>query len=111
MLALIFDFSETIGTAFALCTNQTKQFHNTGQHVKNEFPIDRVLDVRGWSCPWCIVKAKSWLGRMKPGQILELLGTDPETLKNFPSILRSGDDRIIEVKQYPDYHRMLIRRG
>jgi tRNA 2-thiouridine synthesizing protein A len=80
-------------------------------NVKNEFQIDRVLDLRGWSCPWCIVKAKSWLNRMEPGQILELLGTDSETLKNFPSILRSGNDRIIEIKQYPDYHRLLIRRG
>lgn len=82
-----------------------------GQNVKNEFQIDRVLDLRGWSCTWCIVKAKSWLNRMEPGQILEVLGTDSETLKNFPSILRNGKDRIIEVKQYPDHHRLLIRRG
>ena len=79
--------------------------------MKNEVQIDRVLDLRGWSCPWCIVKARSWLSRMKPGQILELLGTDPEALKNLPSILKNGNDRIIEVEKYPDYHRLLIRRG
>ena len=77
----------------------------------DEVQIDEVLDLRGWSCPWCIVKAKSWLSRMKPGQILELFGTDPEALKNFPSILRHGNDRIIEVKEFSDYHRLLIRRG
>jgi TusA-related sulfurtransferase len=48
---------------------------------------------------------------MKPGQILEVYSTDPETLKNFPLILRNGNDKVIGVKQYPDYHRMLIRRG
>jgi TusA-related sulfurtransferase len=48
---------------------------------------------------------------MKPGQILELFGTDPEALKNLPSILKNGNDRIIEVKEYPDHHRLLIRRG
>ncbi|EFK08680.1 conserved hypothetical protein [delta proteobacterium NaphS2] len=79
--------------------------------MKNEVKIDRVLDLRGWSCPWCIVKTRSWLSRMKPGQILELFGTDPEALKNLPSILKNGNDRIIEVKKYPDYHRLLIRRG
>ena len=79
--------------------------------MKNEVQIDRVLDLRGWSCPWCIVKTRSWLSRMKPGQILELLGTDPEALKNLPSILKNGNDRIIEIKEYPDYHRLLIRRG
>lgn len=79
--------------------------------MKNEAKIDRTLDLRGWGCPWCIVKAKSWLSRMKAGQILELLGTDPEALKNFPSILKNGNDRIIDVKEYPDHHRLLIRRG
>jgi len=79
------------------------------QNVENE--VVRVLDLRGWTCPWCIVKAKSWLSRMKPGEILELLGTDPEALKNFPSILRHGNDRIINVKEYADHHRLLIRRG
>ena len=77
--------------------------------MENE--VVRVLDLRGWTCPWCIVKAKSWLSRMKPGEILELLGTDPEALKNFPSILRHGNDRIINVKEYADHHRLLIRRG
>ena len=79
--------------------------------MNGEMKIDRVLDLRGWSCPWCIMKAKSWLNRMVEGQILELLITDPETLKNFPSVLRSGNDRIIEIKQFPGYHRLLIRRG
>jgi TusA-related sulfurtransferase len=79
--------------------------------VKNEYQIDRVLDLKGWSSTWCIVKARSWLNRMAPEQILEVVGTDPETLKNFPSILRNGKDRIVEVKKYPDHHRLLIRRG
>ena len=79
---------------------------------KNDSPvINGVLDLRGWGCPWCILKAKSWLNRMKTGEILELYTTDTETLKNFPSILKNGKDRVIDVKHYPDYHRMLIRRG
>ncbi len=88
-----------------------KSSHGRYQNVKNEVQIDKVLDLRGWSCPWCIVKARSWLSRMKPGQILELLGTDPEALKNLPSVLKNGNDRIIEVEKYPDHHRLLIRRG
>ena len=72
---------------------------------------DKILDLRGWSSTWCIVKAKSWLNRMKPGEILELLGTDSETLRNLPSVLKSGNDRIIAVKEHRDYHRLLIRRG
>jgi len=110
-VSLYISFYEQIGTVFANRWNEPKRFHSTDKNVKDDSQIERVLDLRGWSCPWCILKAKSWLTRMKPGQILEFYSTDPETLKNFPSILRSGNDRVIEVKQYPDYHRMLIRRG
>jgi len=77
----------------------------------SEFEIDRTLDLRGWSCPWCIVKTKSWLKRMEPGRILAVLCTDPDTLSSFPAILKTGSDRIIELKQFPDYHRLLVRRG
>ncbi len=79
--------------------------------MKEDFQIDRVLDLRGWSAPWCMVKARSWLNRMKPGQVLELIGTDSLTLVNFPSVLKNGNDRIMDVKEYPDHHRILIRRG
>ena len=51
---------------------------------------DRVLDLRGWSCPWCILKAKSLLKRMSAGQILEVLITDPEAQVNFPLILKKS---------------------
>jgi TusA-related sulfurtransferase len=74
-------------------------------------PSDRVLDLRGWSYPWCILKAKSWLVRMKPGQVLEVLFTDPGVQKNLPRVLERTSDRIIRWEQKEDYAGMLIRRG
>jgi len=74
-------------------------------------PSDRVLDLRGWSCPWCILKAKSWLVRMKPGQVLEVLFTDPGVQKDLPRVLERTADRIIRWEQKEDYAGMLIRRG
>jgi TusA-related sulfurtransferase len=72
---------------------------------------DRVLDLRGWSCPWCILKAKSWLVRMKPGQILEVLCTDPNVQQNFPRVLARTEDRVIRWEHKDDYIGVLIRRG
>lgn len=77
----------------------------------NERQADRVLDVRGWSCPWCILKAKSWLRRMTPGQILEVLTTDPNVQKNFPRVLARTKDHVIGMDQNDDHYRMRIRRG
>lgn len=82
-----------------------------GRLVENEFNVDRVLDLRGWSCPWCIVKARSWLKRMNPGEILEVISTDPEVQKNFPHVLEGSQDQVIRIEQKKDYFRLLIRRG
>ncbi|OQY03850.1 MAG: hypothetical protein B6I22_10785 [Desulfobacteraceae bacterium 4572_123] len=72
---------------------------------------DRVLDLRGWSCPWCILKAKSLLLRMSKGQILEVLSTDPEAQINFPLILKKSKDRVIKVEQHKEYFHLFLLRG
>ena len=72
---------------------------------------DRVLDARGCSCSWCCLKALSLLKVLEPGQILEVLGTDPLTLKDLPHILEQSGDRLIEVDKQTDYFRMFLRRG
>lgn len=76
-----------------------------------ERPSDKILDLRGWSCPWCILKVKSWLVRMRPGEILEVRCTDPNVKANFPLILERTGDRIIRWELKDDYIGVLIRRG
>jgi TusA-related sulfurtransferase len=48
---------------------------------------------------------------LEPGQILEVLGTDPLTLKDLPHILEQSGDQLIEVDKQPDYFRMFLCRG
>lgn len=77
----------------------------------SEKKSDRVLDLRGWSCPWCILKTKSLLKRMSTGQILEVLSTDPEAQINFPLVLEKSKDRVINVKQDKGYFHLFLLRG
>ena len=72
---------------------------------------DRVLNARGWSFPWCFLKAMSMLKNLEPGQILEVLGTDPLTLKYLPRILERTDNQLIEAEKKPDFFRLYLRRG
>ena len=72
---------------------------------------DKVLDLRGWACPWCILKAKSWLVRMAPGQVLEVWCTDPTVQENFPRVLARTTDRVIRWEQRDGHSAVLIRRG
>lgn len=72
---------------------------------------DRLLDLRGWSCPWCILKTKSWLARMEPGEILEVLCTDPSVRTNFPRVLERTGHRVMRWENKEDHLGVLILRG
>lgn len=72
---------------------------------------DRVLDARGWSCAWCSLKVMSMLKLLKPGQVLEVLGTDPDTLKDLPHILEQSEDQLIGIDKQPEFFRLYLRRG
>ena len=72
---------------------------------------DKVLDVRGWSCPWCILKTKSELSMMEPGQILEVLVTDPAALVDIPNVLGRSGHYLIQVSEQSEFARLYVRRG
>lgn len=43
----------------------------------------KVLDVKGEKCPMPIVKAKQEMDKLKPGEILKVLATDPGSVLDF----------------------------
>ena len=73
--------------------------------------VDQVLDARGSSFPWCCLKAMSMLKKMKPGQVLEVLGTDPLTLEDLPLVLQQSKDELIKVNKGKKFFRLYLRRG
>ncbi len=79
--------------------------------MEEKSKADKILDVRGWSCPWCILKAESLLRLMEPGKILEVLVTDPQIIKDLPSVLRQSNDQLIKVDQQQEIYRLYVRRG
>jgi len=58
---------------------------------------DETVDCRGLSRPIPILKAKKAISKMKSGQILEVLSTDPGTKDDLPSFAdRLGHEYIGE---------------
>ncbi|MCL6475604.1 MAG: sulfurtransferase TusA family protein [Firmicutes bacterium] len=45
--------------------------------------FDKMLDVRGLSCPMPIVKARQEVNTLQPGQVLKVLSTDRGSVKDF----------------------------
>ncbi|RLA85875.1 MAG: sulfurtransferase TusA family protein [Deltaproteobacteria bacterium] len=79
--------------------------------VEEKTKADKILDARGWSCPWCILKAESLLRLMEPGKVLEVLVTDPQIIRDLPSVLRQSNDQLIKVDQQRELYRLYVRRG
>ncbi len=79
--------------------------------MEEKTKADKILDARGWSCPWCILKAESLLRLMEPGKVLEVLVTDPQIIRDLPSVLRQSNDQLIKVDQQQEVYRLYLRRG
>jgi TusA-related sulfurtransferase len=48
---------------------------------------------------------------MEPGKILEVLVTDPQIIRDLPSVLSQGNDQLIKVDQQREVYRLYLRRG
>ncbi|MDT3700796.1 MAG: sulfurtransferase-like selenium metabolism protein YedF [Thermincola sp.] len=46
--------------------------------------VDLVLDLRGEPCPYPLIYSLETLGRMKPGQALEVLADCPQSFRSVP---------------------------
>ena len=79
--------------------------------MEQAIKADKVLDARGWSCTWSILKAKSALELMRPGEVLEVLSTDPMTLKDLPTVLGQSSHHLIQIDREAAFSRFYVRRG
>lgn len=50
----------------------------------------RQLDVRGTKCPVPIVRAKKEIDGMQPGDVLEVLATDPGSVPDFQGWVKTS---------------------
>ena len=79
--------------------------------VEKKGEANKVLDLRGMSCPWSILKAKSQLITMEPGEVLEVLSGDPMMIKDFPKVLGQRGHQLIQIKDKQEFSQLYVRRG
>jgi tRNA 2-thiouridine synthesizing protein A len=53
--------------------------------LKETVKADQTFDARGMGCPMPLLKAKKAMETLGPGQVLEVLGTDPGSKNDFAS--------------------------
>jgi len=73
---------------------------------------DNMVDTRGLTCPMPLLKTKKALKSMAPGEILEILGTDPGSKKDIPDFGNKGGNQFLGMVDVAEGHtRYFIKKG
>jgi tRNA 2-thiouridine synthesizing protein A len=72
--------------------------------------ITQTIDARGLSCPMPIVKTAQAVRAMPSGAAVELLATDPGSIKDVAAWCRATGNELIEQTSDGALYRFVIRR-
>jgi Predicted redox protein, regulator of disulfide bond formation len=76
-----------------------------------ELGIALVVDARGLNCPLPLLRIKKEIGKIKAGEILHILGTDPVSRKDFPIWCDRVGHEYLGEKKESDYLSFFIKKG
>lgn len=73
--------------------------------------VSSIVDARGLSCPMPIVKAAQWVKTVASGELMEVLATDPGSVKDFAAWTRSTGHALVAQRQEGNVFHFIIRRA
>lgn len=73
--------------------------------------VNAVLDARGLNCPLPILKTKKALNDVVQGGVLEVMATDPGSVKDFESFCRQTGNELVSSSQDGNVFRFVIKRN
>ena len=76
-----------------------------------ETTIDRTLDATGLACPMPIAKTAIAMRQLAPGEVLELLATDPGSVPDVTAWCGSTGNELLEQTEDAGVFRFLIRKA
>ena len=68
------------------------------------------LDVKGLNCPLPILKAKKVMKSLDPGETLEVLSTDPGSVKDFASFCKATGNTLLEQNEDDGVYRFVLKK-
>jgi tRNA 2-thiouridine synthesizing protein A len=71
----------------------------------------QTLDMKGMNCPMPLIWARNMLDMMDPGESIEVLATDPGTIRDFKVFARSERHEIVDWSESRGLIRILLKKG
>jgi tRNA 2-thiouridine synthesizing protein A len=72
--------------------------------------IETWVDARGLSCPMPIVKTAQAIKTVASGSLIEVLATDPGSVKDFAAWCRTTGNELVDQSIDGDVYRFVLRR-
>ena len=72
--------------------------------------IAQRVDARGLSCPLPIVRTAIAIKTLKPGDLIEVLATDPGSTKDFTAWAKTTGNELVTSSVTDGVYRVLLRR-
>jgi TusA-related sulfurtransferase len=72
--------------------------------------ITSTVDARGLSCPLPIVRTAQAMKTLASGQLLEVLATDPGSVKDFAAWSKSTGNGLVDQTVEAGVYRFVLRR-
>ena len=69
------------------------------------------LDAKGLSCPLPIVKTAQAIKQLLPGDVLEVLATDPGSVRDFDAWCVKTGNSLLGHTEKDGVHRFMIKKG
>lgn len=76
-----------------------------------ETAIAQRVDARGLSCPLPIVRTALAILTMSPGELIEVLATDPGSTKDFTAWAKTTGHQLVDSSVSDGVYRFLLRRS
>lgn len=75
------------------------------------YQIDRTLDARGLACPMPIVRTAQLIKTMASGETLEVVATDPGSIKDFAAWSRTTGNPLLDSTSDGATYRFVLRKA
>ena len=73
--------------------------------------FDETLDCKGLSCPMPIIKLAKAMKKMQPGQVLQMVGTDPGSKEDVPKWCDKTGNEFLEMTEEGGANVFYIRKA
>jgi len=73
--------------------------------------VNKTVDARGLNCPLPITKSMQAIKKIRVGQVLEILTTDPGSKRDIPIWAKVTKQELLSIEELgPESFRFLVKR-